>query len=69
MKGAQVSELHSNFLINLGAARAEDFESLGELIQEKVYLDSGIKLEWEIKKVGLRCRLEPSPGNLENRHE
>ena len=69
MKGAQVSELHSNFLINLGAARAEDFESLGELIQEKVYLDSGIKLEWEIKKVGLRCRLEHSSSNLENSHE
>ena len=52
--GAQVSELHSNFLINLGNAKAEDFEALGELIQEKVHFESGIKLDWEIKKVGLR---------------
>ena len=51
--GAQVSELHSNFLINLGDALAEDFERLGALIKEKVYLESGVKLEWEIKKVGL----------------
>ena len=56
--GAQVSELHSNFLINLGDAKAEDFEALGELIQEKVYFDSGIKLDWEIKKVGLRNTLK-----------
>ena len=52
--GAQVSELHSNFLINIGSAEADDFESLGELIQESVRLESGINLEWKIKKVGNR---------------
>ena len=52
--GAQVSELHSNFLINTGSAEAADFEALGELIQTRVHLESGINLEWEIKKVGLR---------------
>ena len=52
--GAKVSELHSNFLINTGSADANDFESLGELIQERVRLESGINLEWEIKKVGNR---------------
>ena len=54
--GAQVSELHSNFLINIGTAEADDFESLGELIQESVRLESGVNLEWEIKKVGNRKR-------------
>ena len=52
--GAQVSKLHSNFLINLGSATAEDFECLGELIQERVYSETGVQLEWEIKKVGIR---------------
>lgn len=52
--GAQVSKIHPNFLINIDNAEAEDFELLGELIQKRVYLDSGINLEWEIKKIGLR---------------
>lgn len=52
--GAQVSELHSNFLINTGSAKAEDFEALGELIKKSVHLESGINLQWEIKKVGVR---------------
>ena len=52
--GAQISEIHSNFLINTGSAEAEDFEALGELIQKSVHSDSGINLEWEIKKVGNR---------------
>ena len=54
--GAQVSELHSNFLINTGSAEAADFEALGALIQRSVHLESGINLEWEIKKVGNRKR-------------
>ena len=65
--GAQVSELHSNFLINTGSAEANDFESLGELIQERVRLESGIKLEWEIKKVGNRKQdiKETSPTSMD----
>lgn len=50
--GAQVSELHCNFLINTGDATAADLESLGEEIIEKVYDNSGIKLDWEIKRIG-----------------
>ncbi len=67
--GAQVSQLHSNFLINIGQAIAEDFESLGELIQKKVYLDSGIKLEWEIKRVGNRRKTMNAPSNLDKFYE
>jgi UDP-N-acetylmuramate dehydrogenase len=52
--GAQVSELHSNFLINLGSASAADIETLGETIREKVRANSGIDLEWEIKRVGVK---------------
>ena len=52
--GAQVSELHSNFLINLGSASAADIETLGETIREKVKANSGIDLEWEIKRVGVK---------------
>ena len=66
LRGAQVSELHSNFLINLGHANAEDFEALGELIQEKVYVESGVNLQWEIKKVGLRNKFKQYPKNLES---
>ncbi|MEM9500709.1 MAG: UDP-N-acetylmuramate dehydrogenase [Pseudomonadota bacterium] len=50
--GAQVSEKHANFLINTGNATSADIEGLGELVREKVYADSGIQLEWEIKRVG-----------------
>ncbi len=50
--GAQVSEKHCNFLINTGDATSTDIEGLGELVREKVYANSGIQLEWEIKRVG-----------------
>jgi UDP-N-acetylmuramate dehydrogenase len=53
--GAQVSELHSNFLINLGGASAADIETLGETVRERVKAHSGIELEWEIKRVGVKA--------------
>jgi UDP-N-acetylmuramate dehydrogenase len=52
--GAQVSELHSNFLINLGGATAADIENLGETVRERVKTHSGVELEWEIKRVGVK---------------
>jgi UDP-N-acetylmuramate dehydrogenase len=51
--GAQVSELHSNFLINLGGASAADIETLGETVRQRVKAHSGVDLEWEIKRVGV----------------
>jgi UDP-N-acetylmuramate dehydrogenase len=51
--GAQVSELHSNFLINLGGASAADIETLGETVRERVRAHSGAELEWEIKRIGV----------------
>ncbi len=50
--GAQMSPMHSNFLINAGGATAADLENLGEEVRKKVYEDSGITLEWEIMRVG-----------------
>ena len=49
---AQVSTLHCNFLLNVGAASAEDIESLGEEVRRRVRETSGVELEWEIKRIG-----------------
>jgi UDP-N-acetylmuramate dehydrogenase len=50
---AQVSELHCNFLINRGSAKAADIETLGETVRQRVKETSGVMLEWEIKRVGV----------------
>jgi UDP-N-acetylmuramate dehydrogenase len=50
---AQVSELHCNFLINRGSAKAADIETLGETVRQRVKETSGVTLEWEIKRVGV----------------
>jgi len=54
--GAQMSEMHSNFLINTGTATAADLEGLGEDVRKSVFQNSGIMLNWEIMRVG-----EPAP--------
>ena len=51
--GAQVSEMHCNFLINRGNATAAEIEGLGELVRRKVEEHSGVKLEWEIARIGV----------------
>jgi UDP-N-acetylmuramate dehydrogenase len=51
--GAQVSEMHCNFLINLGGATAADIETLGETVRRRVKENSGVTLEWEIKRIGV----------------
>ncbi|RYE38865.1 MAG: UDP-N-acetylenolpyruvoylglucosamine reductase, partial [Hyphomicrobiales bacterium] len=51
--GAQVSEMHCNFLINTGSASGHDIEMLGETVRAKVKASSGIELHWEIKRIGL----------------
>lgn len=50
---AQVSEKHCNFLINLGAATAADIEALGEEVRRRVVEQSGVRLEWEIRRIGV----------------
>jgi UDP-N-acetylmuramate dehydrogenase len=51
--GAQVSEQHTNFLINTGDATAADLEGLGELVRSRVFEQSGIDLRWEIRRIGV----------------
>ena len=50
--GAQVSEKHTNFLINTGAATSAEIEALGEEVRRRVKDNSGVELEWEIQRVG-----------------
>lgn len=50
---AQVSEMHCNFLINLGSATAADIETLGETVRRRVKEHAGVDLEWEIKRIGV----------------
>jgi len=50
--GAQVSEKHTNFLINTGDATASDIEALGEEVRRRVFEQSGVRLEWEIRRIG-----------------
>lgn len=50
--GARMSEMHCNFMINYDNATASDMENLGELVRKAVKEDSGIELEWEIKRIG-----------------
>lgn len=51
--GAQVSEKHTNFLINTGTATSTDIEALGEEVRRRVKANSGIDLQWEIQRVGV----------------
>lgn len=57
---AQVSELHCNFLINRGSATAADVEGLGEEVRRRVKENSGIELDWEIKRIGLAIDKVPA---------
>ncbi len=50
---AQVSEKHCNFLLNRGNATSADIEALGEDVRARVKADSGVTLEWEIRRVGM----------------
>lgn len=50
--GAQMSPMHCNFMINTGTATAHDLELLGETVRARVLEHSGIRLEWEIKRLG-----------------
>ena len=50
--GAQMSELHANFMINTGGATGADLEGLGEEIRRRVQDSYGLDLHWEIKRIG-----------------
>lgn len=52
--GAQISEKHCNFMINTGDATASDLEGLGDEIITRAHKEFGLKLRWEIKRIGDR---------------
>lgn len=52
---AQVSEMHCNFLINHGNATAADIENLGEEVRRRVLDKTGVPLEWEVKRIGIKA--------------
>jgi UDP-N-acetylmuramate dehydrogenase len=54
--GAMVSEKHCNFLINTGTATAADIENLGEEVRRRVKQQSGVDLQWEIRRIGVPAR-------------
>jgi UDP-N-acetylmuramate dehydrogenase len=56
-RGALVSPKHANFLINTGKASAADLEGLGEEVRRRVFENTGVLLEWEIRRIG-----RPLPG-------
>lgn len=52
--GAMMSELHCNFMINVGDAIAADLENLGEEVRQRVLETSGVSLRWEIERIGVK---------------
>ena len=54
--GAMISEKHCNFFINTGKATAQDFETLGETVQKRVFATSEIMLEWEVRRIGVKTK-------------
>ncbi len=60
--GAMVSEKHTNFLINTGAASAADLEGLGEEVRRRVRAQFGVVLEWEIRRIGRPLEDWPARG-------
>lgn len=59
---AMVSEKHCNFLINTGGATAADIEGLGEDVRGRVEEATGVRLEWEIRRIGVPA---PAAGTKE----
>ena len=54
--GAQMSQMHPNFLVNTGGATAAELEALGETVRNRVFQTSGIRLDWEVIRVGEPAR-------------
>ena len=65
--GAQMSPMHCNFMINTGSATGYDLETLGETVRARVLENSGVRLDWEIKRLGLflpDATVEPFMGRM-----
>jgi UDP-N-acetylmuramate dehydrogenase len=49
-----ISQKHCNFIINLKKSSSQQIEELAKIVQEKVFKKSGIQLDWEIQRVGIK---------------
>jgi UDP-N-acetylmuramate dehydrogenase len=49
-----ISEKHCNFIINLKKSTSQEIEELAQMVQDKVFEKSGIRLDWEIQRVGIK---------------
>ena len=49
--GAQVSEKHAGFVINIGSATCRDILDLMDQVRERVFRETGVELEPEVKYV------------------
>ena len=56
MGGAQVSEKHAGFVINTGQATGQDILPLIRLVRDRVFQQTGVRLEPEVRLLG--CTLE-----------
>jgi len=65
--GAQVSEKHCNFLLNLGGARAADIEELGEEVRRRVLANSGVTLDPESGSSGVMLSVIPAKAGISGR--
>lgn len=52
VRGAQISEKHANWIVNVGSASCSDVLALVRLIKDKVKQDHGVSLELEAKVFG-----------------
>jgi UDP-N-acetylmuramate dehydrogenase len=52
--GAKLSHVHCNFIENFNNATAKDIEDLGDEIIKQVKKHTGIILEWEVKRIGVK---------------
>jgi len=51
---AMISKKHCNFIINLKKSTSQEIEELAQTVQDKVFQKSGIRLDWEIQRVGIK---------------
>ena len=51
---AMISQKHCNFIINLKKSSSQQIEELAKIVQEKVFKKTGIQLDWEIQRVGIK---------------
>jgi UDP-N-acetylmuramate dehydrogenase len=58
---AQISDVHANFIVNRGGALAADVVTLATQAHEAVLAKFGVRLEWEVRRVGAFSAVQGRP--------